>query len=196
MSLADVILNYAVTIFLFEVPPLICLSYAIPALLRAGRSFNARVVVTIAALLSPGVALATGFAVQRLAALANQPINASQTGLIVIVITSMTFTTILSRASKARSLFFAGCAATIAAVSPVALLMLLLNGLGDFPFYAFLLVFSFPFWHLVLGSWMLGWSTFERHRMKELDPTCFKCGYDLRGLPLRVCPECGAGPGS
>ncbi len=31
----------------------------------------------------------------------------------------------------------------------------------------------------------------ERHRQRLLLPTCIECGYDLRGIAVEKCPECG-----
>lgn len=31
----------------------------------------------------------------------------------------------------------------------------------------------------------------ERHRQRVLLPTCMECGYDLRGIAVEKCPECG-----
>jgi hypothetical protein len=59
---------------------------------------------------------------------------------------------------------------------------------------------SNPIVWLVIGGWqaalalgLFQWAVAERERPRV--ERCTKCGYDLRGLPAPVCPECGGTAG-
>lgn len=59
------------------------------------------------------------------------------------------------------------------------------------PWILALLVLS---WHLITGAGLFLWAVRERRKPLTFQ-TCSRCGYDLRGLGGRPCPECGGARG-
>ncbi|HZW06750.1 MAG TPA: hypothetical protein VFF65_06475 [Phycisphaerales bacterium] len=47
-------------------------------------------------------------------------------------------------------------------------------------------------WNVCVGTSLMVWAVRARTRLPH-GKVCGKCGYDLRGLPTAVCPECGPG---
>lgn len=45
---------------------------------------------------------------------------------------------------------------------------------------------------ILAGAWSLtAWSFIVRPRLRRKRGRCVRCGYDVRGIPSSVCPECG-----
>lgn len=186
--------NTLISVFLIELPSIIAIAYLVPAFKRAGRPKSARIAISVAAALAPMVGISFGFGVDGAATAMGRSISLEWLLAIGVIASSVVFTVALRLVSGARSLLFAGCAATLV-VSLVIGAVLILGG-DALAMIALLILFGLPFWHLTLGPWTYGWSHAERHRLIDINPTCLHCGYDLSGLPSRLCPECGRGPGA
>jgi len=79
-------------------------------------------------------------------------------------------------------------AASVVAFTPSAIL----GGTTPIPTWTFtLLLLS---WHLISGIGLFVWAVQER-RKPRITGACPQCGYDLRGLGGRPCPECGGARG-
>ncbi len=193
MFLIEQIINALVAAFLVELPSIIAMAHLIPALKRAGRPRSVLIVVGVAAALAPVFGIGVGFAADGAAEALGRSLSLTWLLAIGIIASSIAFTIALRVASGARSLLFAGLAATLVVAGLIGIVFAL--GGHSVTMMMLMVIFGLPFWQLTLGSWAYGWSHAERHRLIEINPTCLHCGYDMRGLSAHVCPECGKGPG-